>query len=128
MTHARRAVLGLVLALASWPALAAPLPPPARAEVDALLAKLEGSGCQFYRNGTWYPAAEAKTHLLRKLDYLERNGTVATAEQFIDLAASGSSQSGEPYQVRCANAAPVTSAAWLRSQLETIRASKRRGP
>lgn len=128
MIATRRAVLGLVLALAAWPALAAPLPPPARAEVDALLARLEASGCTFYRNGTWYPAAEAKTHLLRKLDYLERHGTVTTTEQFIDLAASGSSQSGEPYQVRCGNAAPVTSATWLRSQLEPMRANKRRGP
>ena len=126
MNAARRAVLGLVLALA-WPALAAPLPPPARAEVDALLARLVDSGCTFYRNGTWYPGAEARTHLLRKLDYLERNATVTTTEQFIELAASGSSQSGEPYRVRCGALSPVTSAAWLRAELARMRATQGKG-
>ncbi len=60
------------LALAtSLTTTAAPLPPAARADVDALLTRLQSSGCEFNRNGSWYSGAEAKAHLLKKLDYLE---------------------------------------------------------
>jgi hypothetical protein len=103
--------------------VAAPLPPAARAEVDALLSRLEASACEFGRNGSWYPATEAKAHLLRKLGYLEDKGLVQTAEQFIERAASGSSVTGEPYLVRCGSDAPVQSGAWLRAQLKAMRAT-----
>ena len=106
-------------------AAAAPLAPGARAEIDALMSRLEGSGCDFYRNGTWHKAAEAKSHLLRKLKYLEERGAVQSTEQFIELAASGSSLSGEPYLVRCREDAPLRSQTWLRSQLRMIRSSER---
>jgi Family of unknown function (DUF5329) len=46
---------------------AAALSPAARAEIDALLSRLEASSCTFNRNGTWYPAAEARAQLPRKL-------------------------------------------------------------
>ena len=62
-------------------ATATPLPPAARAEVDALLARLQSSGCEFNRNGSWHSGAEAKAHLLKKLDYLEGKNLVTTAEQ-----------------------------------------------
>jgi hypothetical protein len=113
-------LLGLGFAFA---ASAAPLPPAARAEIDALLTRLETSSCTFNRNGTWYPPAEAKAHLLRKLQYLEDRGAVASAEQFIDRAASGSSTTGKPYLVKCGSGAPVESGAWLRTQLEALRAA-----
>jgi len=111
---------GVVSAVAS----AVPLAPAARAEVDALLSRLEASGCEFNRNGTWHKAAEVKPHLLRKLKYLEDRGAVQTTEQFIELAASGSSMSGEPYLVKCGNAAAVRSATWLSSQLQAMRAAR----
>lgn len=100
---------------------AAPLAPPVRAEVDALLSALEKSGCEFNRNGSWYAAREARTHLLRKLEYLEGRTAVHTTEQFIELAASTSSSSGKPYLVRCGKAAPVESRAWLSAQLAVLR-------
>lgn len=78
-----RLVLTSLLALASV-ANAAPLPATARAEVDALLTRLQSSGCQFNRNGSWHAGAEARAHLLKKLDYLERKNLVQTAEQFIE--------------------------------------------
>ncbi|MGQ3054074.1 MAG: DUF5329 family protein [Roseateles sp.] len=62
-------LLGLVAS-----ASAAPLPPTARAEVDTLLTRLQSSGCEFNRNGSWHAGAEAKVHLLEKLDHLERKG------------------------------------------------------
>lgn len=100
---------------------AAPLAPPVRAEVDALLSALERSGCEFNRNGSWYAARDARTHLLRKLEYLEGRAAVHTTEQFIELAASTSSSSGKPYLVRCGKAAPVESRAWLSAQLAVLR-------
>lgn len=105
-------------------ATAAPLPAPARAEVDALLTRLQTSGCEFNRNGTWYAGAEAKAHLLKKLDYLEGKDMVSTAEQFIERGASASSMSGKPYLVRCAGKAPVESALWLKAELQQARAAR----
>jgi len=102
--------------------LAAPLPGPARAEVNALLARLHSSGCQFNRNGSWYTGAEARKHLLRKLEYLEDRSLVASAEQFIDKGAAASSSSGKAYLVKCADAQALESKAWLLAELKAIRA------
>lgn len=110
--------------VAASAATAAPLPAPARADVDALLNRLQSSGCEFNRNGTWYAGAEARSHLLKKLDYLEGKDMVATAEQFIERGASSSSMSGKPYLVRCAGKAPVESAAWLKAELQQVRAGR----
>ncbi|WP_028101025.1 DUF5329 domain-containing protein [Pseudoduganella violaceinigra] len=112
----------LALSLAFAGAQATPLPAPARAEVDALLARLQSSGCQFNRNGSWYSGAEARTHLLRKLEYLEKKDMVKNAEQFIDLGAATSSSSGKPYMVKCGAAAALESKAWLTTELKAIRA------
>jgi hypothetical protein len=103
--------------------VAAPLPPAARAEIEGLLGRLEMSRCEFQRNGTWHNPVDAKSHLLVKLNYLEERGMVASTEQFIERAASQSSLSGQPYQVRCANAAPVPSRSWLLTQLQLMRAA-----
>ena len=106
-------------------AIAAPLAPAVKAEIDGLLGKLEASGCQFDRNGTLYPAAEARAHLVRKLEVLQDRGLVQTTEQFIELAASGSSTSGKPYRVKCGNDAPVESGKWLYSRLQDMRTARR---
>jgi hypothetical protein len=123
----RRLVLLLAATWLAAVAAAAPVPPAVKAEVDGLLSRLESSGCTFGRNGSWYPAAEAKAHLLRKLAYLEDRGLVQSAEQFIERAATGSSISGEPYLVKCGSDAPVKSAAWLSSQLRAMRAASSSG-
>jgi hypothetical protein len=100
---------------------AAPLAPAVRAEIDALLATLEKSGCEFSRNGAWHASKDAKAHLQRKLEYLEGKNAVQSTEQFIELGASTSSSSGKPYMVRCGKAAPVESRVWLRAQLAALR-------
>jgi hypothetical protein len=102
---------------------AASLSPAARTEIDALLSKLEASGCEFNRNGTLHTSTEAKSHLLQKLEYLERRNAGQTAEQFIELAASSSSATGQPYLVKCGSGAPVQSGAWLLSQLHSMRSA-----
>jgi len=116
----RRLFLLLTGILIAASAVAA-LSPAVKAEIDSLLARLETSACEFNRNGSWYPATDAKAHLLQKLKYLEDRGMVQSTEQFIELAASKSSLSGQPYLVRCANAAPIPSSTWLLSQLQALR-------
>ena len=112
----------LCMALACWQsAWAAPSPVPIRAEIETLLTRLEKSGCEFNRNGSWYSGAEAKTHLLRKLAYIEDKGTLQNTEQFIDLAASKSSFSGDAYQVKCANGSALHSQQWLLRELQGLR-------
>ncbi|TWO73162.1 hypothetical protein FN976_02695 [Caenimonas sedimenti] len=116
------------LAIGLWAlqAAAAPTPAPVRAEIEALLGKLESSSCQFERNGSWHSASEARSHLLRKLEAIERRGTIQGTEQFIELAASKSSSSGQPYRVRCGSGAAAGSGPWLHEQLRVIRASSTR--
>ncbi len=123
MRVARAAAFFLVLAAAGHDRVhAEPTAAPVRTEIDALLARLEASGCEFGRNGKWYAAAEARQHLLRKLEYAEGRGRVESAEMFIERIASGSSMSGDPYRVRCAGSAETSSAAWLTSELRKLRA------
>jgi hypothetical protein len=119
----RRLLLLLLTCLVVAAGIAAPLSPAARTEIDGLMSRLEASGCEFNRNGTWHAAAEAKSHLLRKLKYLEDRGVVQSTEQFIELAASTSSASGEPYLVKCANGTPTPSRSWLLSQLQVMRSA-----
>ena len=104
-------------------AFAGATPAPVRAEIDALLARLEASGCRFGRNEEWYAGADAKAHLLRKLEYVEKVGTIRSTEQFIDVAATKSSVSGAPYQVQCGSAAAVPSGPWLKGELKGLRAA-----
>ena len=121
-----RSICVALLALLTAPALmAAPVPLSQRAEIDALMTTLQTSACEFNRNDSWHTATEAKIHLLRKLDYLESENAVHSTEQFIELAASGSSVSGRAYQVRCGSAAPVDSKTWLSTQLKIIRSTAR---
>ena len=121
-TPMRRTLIGLGFCLVAGVSLAAPAAAPVRGEIDALLAALQSSGCEFQRNGSWHGAAEAKTHLLRKLDYIEKRSTLPSAEKFIELAASVSSASGQAYQVRC-NGAVQPSAQWFTKELQKVRAA-----
>ena len=122
-----RAIVALASMLVSVAGLAAPTAAPVRAEIDALLVRLETSGCRFGRNDEWHAGAAAKAHLLRKLEYIEKYGTITTTEQFIDAAATKSSVSGTRYVVQCGSAASVPSSAWLVAQLKQLRATPAKG-
>jgi hypothetical protein len=93
----------------------------AQIEVNFLLGYVEGSGCKFQRNGSWYGSPAAQEHLRSKYDYLVAKDLIQTAEQFIDQAATQSSLSGQPYQVRCQGGPPMTSQRWLRDELARLR-------
>lgn len=94
---------------------------PATEEIQTLLAAMEQSGCEFFRNGNWHTAVEARAHLVRKLAEVERKHTLHSADDFIDVVATRSSISGEPYRVRCPGVAPIDSAPWFRQTLERSR-------
>ena len=107
------------------PANAATLSTASQAEIQALLSRLGSSGCAFRRNGTWHPSDEAQAHLQRKLGYLMSKDAVASAEQFIERAATKSSVSGQIYLVQCGIHPPVPSREWLTQQLQGVRATVR---
>ena len=94
----------------------------AQIEINFLLGYIGGSGCEFYRNGTWHDAQAAQAHLKDKYRYLIARGLVATAEDFIEKAATKSSFTGEPYQVKCNGGASVTTQVWLQKELVRFRA------
>src|SRR5688500_16837172 len=117
----RRLPCLLVLCVAvAMPVVAAP-PPATVREIEGLITALGASGCDFQRNGSWYPSKKAGQHLRRKYDYLRERDKVATAEQFIALAGTRSSMSGRAYSVRCPGTPVVDSAAWLQARLRDIR-------
>lgn len=116
----RSVFVGVLLALAGVAAQAGP-PASAQREITQLIDALGQSGCEFQRNGKWYPAGEAQAHLRRKYEWLLKRDMVASAEQFIERAGTESSVSGKPYAVRCRGQGAVPSAKWLGARLSTIR-------
>lgn len=100
----------------------ADVPVPVQNEVNYLLGYIAGSGCEFYRNGSWYDSNKAHAHLRGKYKYLAGKNLADTTEHFIERAASESSLSGNPYQIRCGTHAAVTSQQWLREKLVELRA------
>ncbi len=90
-------------------------------EVNFLLGYIEGSGCEFQRNGTWHSAHEGQLHLRDKFNYLVAWRNLDTTEQFIEMAATESSLTGRPYMVRCKGGPIITSKQWLGDELLRLR-------
>ena len=113
----------LAFALAPMLAHADPSPTVLQ-EVKHLLGLIEQSGCDFNRNGTWANAKAAQAHVMNKFEYLLRQDKIATALDFIEKAASESSMTGTPYQVKCGKAAPILSRAWLTEELKKYQSKR----
>jgi hypothetical protein len=109
--------VGLMLA----PTAHAELSLTAKVEISFLLGFVDGSGCQFNRNGTWYDSKAAQEHLRDKYNYLKLRNLINTTEDFIVGAATESSLSGMQYAVRCNGGATVTSRRWLTDELARVR-------
>ncbi len=116
-----RALLLVVSLLMVSVSYAGELPAAARGEIAHLFSYLEASGCDFYRNGSWYGSRDASAHLRRKYEYLVKKGFVSSAEDFIERGATQSSRSGKPYQVRCSGGKIVESGPWFRAELSKYR-------
>ena len=121
MSLRRIGLLALALQLLWLPVVRAASSTNTQSEVDFLLGYLAVSGCEFYRNGTWYDSDAAQAHLRKKYAYLSALNMVKTADDFIEKAASESSFSGKAYQVRCHGGAAVTSRKWLNDELAHFR-------
>jgi hypothetical protein len=111
----------LMLGLLLVPVARAEPPTKVQIEVNFLLGFVEGSGCDFYRNGTWHDSKAAQAHLRDKYKYLVARNLVNTTEEFIEKAATESSLSGQAYAIRCNGGATLTSSQWLRDELARVR-------
>ena len=118
-----RLVMGsvLMLGLLVVPVARAEPPIQVQMEVNFLLGYVEGSGCAFYRNGTWHDSKEAQAHLRDKYKWLAARNLINTTEDFIERAATESSLSGLAYKVKCNGGATMTSNQWLRTELARFR-------
>lgn len=116
---------GLLLVLcAGASAVAAEINDTTRREVAQLMVRIAQSGCEFYRSGSWYSAAEARDHLERKYRYLAARQMIGTTEDFVALAGTRSSMTDEAYAIRCRGVTALPSAAWLTTELRSLRAEK----
>ena len=122
MTIARRPFLLFAAAMLAAGLAAAQPAERKQREIDHLLDYVARPDCQFYRNGSWYAGDAVRAHLREKADYLQKRGQLPDADAFIQRAASESSVSGKPYQVRCAGMAPRPSGPWLTEELKRYRA------
>lgn len=114
----------LMLGLVSMPVARADPPENVQIEINFLLGYVDGSSCTFFRNGTWHDSQAAQTHLRAKYKYLVAINLVHTTEDFIAMAATESSISGQPYLVKCDGSGTVTSSQWLREELGRLRTFK----
>jgi hypothetical protein len=114
----------LLMLLAPAPAAHAEPPADVQIEVNFLLGYVDGSSCAFFRNGSWHDSHAAQAHLRTKYKYLVARNLVHTTEDFIEMAATESSISGQPYLVKCNGTGTVTSSQWLHEELGRFRAFK----
>jgi len=109
----RRVALVVLWSLFSLGGARGEAPRAAQVEIEYLLQYVGTSGCEFYRNGSWYDAGRAESHLRDKYKYLDARHQINSAEDFIDRAATKSSLSGLAYQIRCKGSTAVPSGQWL---------------
>ena len=88
-------------------------------EVNHLFAFIKNSACIINRNGTDYPAEKSLQHIKKKYDYFRDE--IKSTEDFIALAASKSTMSGEHYRVTCPGEKTVNTQTWLLSELKKYR-------
>lgn len=88
-------------------------------KIEALIAALAVlKDATFFRNGEEHNVTEAIEHMRRKWNW--KSAEIKTVEDFIRIAATGSSISGKPYMIRFADGTEVKSATWFRERLREI--------
>jgi len=83
-------------------------------------------GAQLIRNGGQYDSKRAAAHLRVKLQHAR--GRVNTAEDFIVYCATGSSVTGDAYQIKFADGRIVATAKFLRERLAAYSAQEQNIP
>ena len=115
------AAWGLTLGYLLCPAACIAQTQPEQAEVEHLLTFVGASGCEFYRNGTWYSATQAEAHLRGKLAMVASQNQLLTGEEFIEKVATKSAFTSIAYQIRCTGEPPIAVSDWLREELRHFR-------
>jgi uncharacterized protein DUF5329 len=88
-------------------------------KIQALISAVEGlNDAVFIRNGKEYTPAEAAKHMRDKWRWKEDE--IATAEDFIRIAATKSSVTGKPYVIRYADGREVPSGKFLQKELDRL--------
>ena len=104
---------------------AAPVSPTTLSEIAHLLDYVEKSGCEFFRNGTWYTDAKTiRGHVEMKYHYFMDKGKIASAEDFIKWSATKSELSGRPYMVKCGEGPDMPMSYWMARELDRYRKEK----
>lgn len=95
-------------------------PAPETQKIDALIKAIEALQGQatFLRNGSEHDAKAAGDHL--RLKWKNAGKRVKSAADFIRICGTGSSVSGQPYQIRYRDGRTVTSADFLWTELKKL--------
>jgi hypothetical protein len=110
----------LIVLVAAGPAAAlADVPEAQAAEVEHLLDFIRTTTCELIRNGRAYSGDRAYRHVMRKYDYFRDR--ITSTEQFIELSATRSTLSGQPYWFACGDSKPVESETVLLEELARFR-------
>lgn len=91
---------------------------PENERIERLLTSIASSGIVFIRNGSDHSASDAADHLRSK--WSRAGDRITTAESFIDVLGSTSSQSGDAYRVRLPDGTERDAGPWLHEQLAAI--------
>jgi hypothetical protein len=88
-------------------------------KIEALIHSVETlKDVSFIRNGVPYDAPAAAKHLREKWQW--KKGSIKTAHDFILLAGSSSSQTGQPYRIRFKDGHEVKSADFFTAELKKL--------
>jgi len=88
-------------------------------KINYLIASVESlQGATFIRNGREHDARTASNHLRLKLRTMGYR--IQTAEDFIELCASKSSMTGEPYLIRLMDGTTIQSELFFKDMLKTF--------
>lgn len=93
-------------------------------EIHHLMEYTRNSNCIFIRNGRDHSPEDAARHMLRKYDHFKDK--ISTTEEFIELCATQSTLTRQPYEIRCPNQKSVESSYWFRMELQKLRNEKDR--
>ena len=89
------------------------------ATIQHLISHVAGSGLTFVRNNNEYTPDKAAEHMEKKYRHFRED--ISTPDDFIELCASKSLMSGEPYRVIDPQGNAVKTADWLRAELAAYR-------